>query len=170
MRGGDVGSSIINGIYSYFIRSANVYIAVDELGELREYAMRVVETERALLYVGRFWVVYVEKDVEAYEDAVRIACDDSRCWSIQLLEPYWVADLSSRMEVITDVSVGCEEWERRENGTVEYICRISYKYMRFRGTVAVTVDPLDIAVLAGDNELKLLLSLVSRSRPLIRPM
>jgi hypothetical protein len=182
MCGGDVGSSIINsiysylarrtinGIYSYFIRGAGVNIAVDELSELKRYAIKVVEAENAALYVGRFWMVYVDKITDVYTSAVRITCSDSECWLEKLFEPYWVSDLNSRTDVIVDVSVEYEEWERRGDGTVEYICRINYKYVRYRGIIAVTVDPLDIVTLASDGELRLLLNLVSRSRPLIRPM
>jgi hypothetical protein len=161
---------VVNGIYSYFIRATDVSIAVDELNKLRKYALKVIEAGDVILYVGRFWIVYVEEEEETYGDVIHVKCYNDECIELEPIEPEWVYHLNSKFYIVEDVKVEYEKWSESKDGTTEYSCRSVYSVVRYRGTVAMTIDPLDIITLASDDELKLLLEIISRSGLLIRPM
>jgi hypothetical protein len=157
----------VNGIYSFFIRAVGVYLSPSDLEKLKMYAVKVVETDDAILYVGRYWVVLVSKTEGEGSETIGVRCFRDVCEPHNDIELYEFYDSGA---VIVDVEVKCEEWRKLDSDITDYGCRVVYKYVRHSGIIAVTIDPLDILRVAADDELRLLVELLSSGSVLVRPM
>ena len=156
-----------NGIYSFFIRSVGVDLKLEEVEVLEKHAIKVVRGEGVDLLVGRYWIVLVWKMRGEDSEEVMVRCWRDVCDPYREIESY---DVLSADSVPVGVEVVCEEWKKVSNDVTDFSCRVRYRYMRYSGIIAITVDPFDIENVASDEELKLLLDLAYRGTLLVRPM
>jgi hypothetical protein len=157
----------VNGIYSFFIRGTGIRVHENEVRELKNYAVKTIESENSILYIGRYWIAVVDKLYGDVGETMMVRCFKDICEPHEEIE---LRELYDEYQLIIDVNVECEEWKKIDNDVVDYECIIKYKYIRYNGIIGITIDPLDILQIARDDELKLLVKLMSRGALLVRPM
>ena len=160
-------NGLYNGLYSYFIRGVNRNVTQEVIDEIKQHAIKVVETKRSILIVGRNWVVVGKKACDTEYERIEVRCLGDVC------VPY--GEIASRdIEhidgVIENVEVNCNEQEIEIHDIAYYMCRIGYRYCSYYIIIAVKIDPHDIHILKNDKELQLLLDLIPIETLLVRPM
>jgi len=156
-----------NGIYSYFVRGFNTRIDPEIMNKIKQYAMKVIESEESILVVGKNWVVVGKKIHDSEYERIEVRCFKDICETHEEILPRY---LDYVVGVVESVEVDCSERKIIDYGIADYTCSIQYNYYKYSVIIAVTIDPLDIHKLNNDKELQLLLDLMSFSTLLVRPM
>ena len=157
----------MDGIYSYFIRGFNTRVDPDIINEIKQYAIKVIESRESIIIVGRNWIVVGKKIYDYEYEKFGVRCFNDIC------EPHneILAKYLEYVEgVVENVEVDCNELKITNDNITDCVCRVYYHYYRYSVIIAITIDPLDIHKLNNDNELKLLLDLIPSSTILVRPM
>jgi hypothetical protein len=160
-------SKAVSGIYSFFIRGAEIRVMPKDIEKLKQHAIKVVEGEDLMLIVGKNWLVMIDK-IHGYEhEYIRIRCFPDMCEPHREIE---MAEILNEVSIPTTVETICREELRIDRSTDDYECEVRYNYISYSAIIAITIDPLDINRLNNDKELQLLLNLMKTSRILVRPM
>jgi hypothetical protein len=117
--------------------------------------------------VGKYWIAVIEKTHGESGEGIMIRCFRDVCEPHEEIEPQYIYNDD---RIVYDTTVECDVWRKVDSDTVDFTCRIVYKYIVYRGIIAITVDPFDIIQIADDDELKSLLDIASRRALLVRPM
>jgi len=160
-------NEVMSGLYSYFIRGANIRVTPEIMNEIKKYAVKVVETKQSILVVGRNWIVIGKRICGNEQEGIEIRCSKDECTPCEEITSQDVEYVDG---VIEDVEVNCNEQEIEIHDTAYYMCSISYRYCFYSVTIAITIDPHDVCKLNNDKELQLLLDLIPSELLLVRPM
>jgi len=156
-----------NGIYSYFIRGINPRVSSEVLNNIKQYAVKVVESRESILIVGRNWVIVGKKVCGSDYEGFEVRCFKDVCEPYEEITPRYLEDIIGAVE---SVEVSCNVQKTVIRDIADYLCRVSYNYCIYNVVVAITIDPHDIHILKNDKELQLLLDLIPSETLLVRPM
>jgi hypothetical protein len=134
---------------------------------LEKYAIKTIEGRDIILYTGKYWIATIRKLYDVQSEGIMIRCWGDVCDAYREIESYYILDTGS---IPIDVEIECKEWKKISSNIADFSCEVRYKYVRYNGIIAVTIDPFDIVHVASDDELKLLLDLISKGVLLVRPM
>jgi hypothetical protein len=156
-----------DGIYSYFIRGFNNRVEPKTINELKQYAVKVVESRDSMLIVGKNWVAVIKKIYDSEHERIQIRCFNDICEPYNEIIPKYLEYVEG---VIEDVEVDCNELRIIDRDKADHTCFIRYNYYNYSMIIAITIDPLDINKLNNDRELQILLDLMPSNTILVRPM
>jgi len=158
---------IYNGIYSYFIRGVKSDVDPKTIEEIKQYAIKVIESDNSMLLVGRNWIVVAKKMRDSESEGVGIRCFKDIC---EPHEEITLRELEYTSGVVENVEIDCDVVKIIDRDIEDRTCWIRYNFYNYGIIVAITVDPLDVIRLNNDREIQLLLDLIPPHNMLVRPM